>query len=144
PPVPAVSAPGGTPLAIPPTPTPVRDGDDIVAAPARTWVRRLVVSVIVLAVVAGILFGGARYALQNSWYVGVNDEGLVTIYQGRPEEIAGLSLSEVEEVTSIQLDNLPDYLHDDLAEGIKVDSLEEAEEAVANLESRARTSPRRT
>lgn len=104
----------------------------------RSIVRRLVVSLVVLLVIAGALYGAGRYALQNSWFVGVNEDGFVAIYQGRPETIAGLTLAEVEEVTSLQLDELPDYVHNDLEEGIKVATLADAETTVANLESRAR------
>jgi PPM family protein phosphatase len=104
----------------------------------RSIARRLVVSLVVLAVVAGALYGAGRYALQNSWFIGVNEDGFVTVYQGRPETIAGMTLSEAEEVTALRVDDLPEYVHDDLEEGIKVESLEDAHAAVTNLENRSR------
>ncbi|HVM35774.1 MAG TPA: Stp1/IreP family PP2C-type Ser/Thr phosphatase [Actinomycetota bacterium] len=108
-------------------------------APARRSIgRRLVMSLVVLLVVVGSLYAAGRYALQNSWFIGVNEDGFVTVYQGRPETIAGWTLAEAQEVTTLRVDELPEYVHDDLEEGIKVESLEDAQTAVANLEDRSR------
>jgi PPM family protein phosphatase len=101
--------------------------------------RRLAVILIVVAAIVGGGFLGGRYVLNNSWYVGLNDEDLVTVYRGIPDEIGGLSLSEVEEETTLALSDLPDNYHDNLQEGIKADSLADARDTVANLQQRAST-----
>ena len=62
----------------------------------------------------------ARYLLDNSWFVGANEDGNVTIYQGIPEEIAGLDLKDEQEVTDVQVDDLPEFLQGNVEEGIKV------------------------
>ena len=102
--------------------------------PARTWPRKLVVALVVVAILGVAAFFGIRYLLSNSFYVGVNEEGLVTVYEGIPEEIAGLTLREEVEVSDIEADQLPGFLSDNLAEGIKKDSLEDARDQIANLE----------
>lgn len=101
--------------------------------PRRRW-RRLVWSLVVLALILALAVGAARWALANSWYVGLNDEGYVTIYQGIPDEVASLTLKEAETTTEIHVDDLPEFRREDVREGIKVDSEDQAQETVDNLE----------
>jgi protein phosphatase len=70
--------------------------------------------------------------------VGANDDGRVTIYSGIPEEIAGLDLKDVVEESDVAVSDLPEFLRSDVQEGIKVESREDAEDKVADLENRAR------
>lgn len=100
----------------------------------RRVVRKMVVTLVILVILAGAGYGALRYSLNNSWFVGVNDEDVVTIYRGRPEEILGISLKEVEEETGITLEDVPEFRRADLEEGIKTDSLEEAQATVDGLE----------
>lgn len=100
----------------------------------RRVVRKMVVTLVILVILAGAGYGALRYSLNNSWFVGVNDEDVVTIYRGRPEEILGISLKEVEEETGITLQDVPEFRRADLEEGIKTDSLEEAQATVDGLE----------
>jgi protein phosphatase len=102
--------------------------------PPRRGLRRLVWMVLGLALIGALLFGAARWTLSNSWYVGLNDEGFVTIYEGIPDEIGGLTLKEEAQRTEIHLDDLPEFRRNDLRSGIKVDSREEAAETVDNLQ----------
>lgn len=111
--------------------------------PARTWPRKLVLALVVVALLgAGAFFGGS-YLLRNSWYVGVNEDGFVTVYEGIPEEIAGLTLAKEIEVTDIQSDALPDFLADNLVDGIKKDSLEEARAQISTIEDQVADDARR-
>lgn len=102
------------------------------------WLRRIVVTILVLAVLAGGGIFAARYALNNSWFVGVDDSGVVTIYRGIPDEVAGITLKRVHERSSIELSQLPSFKRDDVEAGIKVDSLEEAEATLSDLERLAK------
>lgn len=107
----------------------------VTITPKRSrWGRRLVVTFLVLALVVGGGFFVARYALDNSWFIGVDEQGAVTIYKGIPDEIIGISFKSVHERSKIDLDQLPDFKRDEVAEGIKVDSLDEAEATLASLE----------
>jgi serine/threonine protein phosphatase PrpC len=65
----------------------------------RRWVRVAVWSVVVMALLIGLLVG-ARIYLDNQWYVGVANER-VAIYKGIPTTVLGIELSDVEEATNI-------------------------------------------
>jgi protein phosphatase len=102
--------------------------------PPRRALRRSIWTLVGLAIVGALLFGAARWTLTNSWYVGLNDDGFVTIYEGIPDEIAGLTLKKEERATETHVDDLPEFRRNDVRSGIKVDSLGEARETVENLE----------
>lgn len=106
----------------------------------RRVVRKIVVTLVILVVLVGAGYGALRYSLNNSWFVGVNDEDVVTIYQGRPEEVLGISLKEVAEETGITLENVPEFKRADLEEGIKTDSLEKAQATVEGLKELVQSS----
>ncbi|MFN2389175.1 MAG: Stp1/IreP family PP2C-type Ser/Thr phosphatase [Actinomycetota bacterium] len=105
--------------------------------PARRS-RRVLAWVLGIALVVGGGYAAARVTLANSWYVGANEEGVVTIYRGIPEEFAGLDLSEKVSASGVAVEDLPQFLQEDVEQGIKKDSLADAEATVADLEDRAR------
>jgi len=104
-----------------------------VAPRRRSWPRRLVGALLLVGLLAGAAYGATRYALANSWFVGVNDDGRVAIYRGIPDEIAGLNLKEEHDTSDVRIDSLPDFKRDEVEEGIPVDSLSEAEETLDDL-----------
>jgi PPM family protein phosphatase len=110
--------------------------------PAGRWRRRLVVALVIVVVLGAAAFFGIRYLLGNSWYVGVNNDGFVTVFEGIPEEVAGLSLNDEIEVTDIRVDQLPGFLGDNVADGIKKDSLEEARSHIEILEEQVEVDER--
>ena len=110
--------------------------------PARRWRRKLVVALVIVMLLGAAAFFGVRYLLGNSWYVGVNEDGFVTVYEGIPEEVAGLSLNDEIEVSDLRVTQLPDFLGDNVADGIKKDSLEEARSHIAILEEQVEAEER--
>jgi PPM family protein phosphatase len=103
----------------------------------RYWLRRLIAVVLLFGV---LVVGGwlaIRWQLGNSYFVGVAEDGNVTIFRGRPEDIAGISLRSEEAGTDLALEELPEFMRDDVQEGIKTDSLQEARERVATLQEQA-------
>ncbi|MBA2313360.1 MAG: Stp1/IreP family PP2C-type Ser/Thr phosphatase [Actinobacteria bacterium] len=106
--------------------------------------RRLVVSLVVLVVVLGGGYAAARWALDNSFYIGASDSGAISIYRGIPEEIGGLTLAEVERETSLALEDLPESRREDVILGMKVESLADADTTVSNLQDIARAYRRET
>ncbi|MPZ91339.1 MAG: Stp1/IreP family PP2C-type Ser/Thr phosphatase [Actinobacteria bacterium] len=141
---------GGGAIAAPPEVDPSREEqvhtarDEVLdERPARTWPRKLVVGLVIVVLLGIGAFFGVRYLLSNSWYVGVNDEGFVTVYEGIPEEIAGLDLSEEIEVSEIRADQFPDVVSANLGDGIKKDSLEDARTHITNLEEQIEAEERR-
>ena len=103
----------------------------------RGWIRKLVVGVVVLAILAVGGYFLVRSLLDNSYFVRSNEQGFVTIYRGIPDEIAGFSFREVEQETELPVEDLPEFLQEDVQEGMRFDSLAEAEDTLANLEERA-------
>lgn len=99
--------------------------------------RKLLLTLLVLAVLVGGAFALARYSLGNSWFVGANDSGEVAIFKGIPDEIAGFSLREEQSSSGLMLDELPAFLSANVEDGIKVESLNEAEDTIKNLQERA-------
>jgi protein phosphatase len=90
-----------------------------------------------IVVVLGLAgFGAARWFLSNSWFVGIGENGNVTIYQGIPDEIAGASFADVEETTDISEEEVPESFRDDLQESKKFESLEKAQAYVAAVQQR--------
>jgi protein phosphatase len=126
-------------------PAPLRDPRDetvhaltaLADRPKRRWLRVLLGALVVVAIIAGGGYALLSYSLSNSWFVGVNEAGIVTIFQGRPEEVAGFSLSEEHEESDLALAQVPEFLRDNVRDGIKVDSLDEAEARITDLEERA-------
>jgi serine/threonine protein phosphatase PrpC len=110
--------------------------------PARRWPRKLIVALVVVVLLGAAAFFGVRYLLGNSWYVGVNEGGFVTVYEGIPEEVAGLSLKDEIEVSDLRVTQLPDFLAENVADGIKKDSLEDAQSHVAILEEQVEAEER--
>ncbi len=82
----------------------------------------------------------ADYTLEHSWFVGVNDDGLVTIYRGIPEEIAGISFRKEHEVSDVALADLPEWKRADVRNEMKFDSLDGARSNITNLERLSRES----
>jgi protein phosphatase len=105
--------------------------------PPREWPKRILAWVLSIALVLAGLYFGVNFFLDRAWFVGANDDGFVSIYQGIPEEVAGLDLKEELNATSVSLDDLPEFLREDVEAGIKVDSEDEARAKVRDLQERA-------
>lgn len=104
----------------------------------KRWLGPVLKILLSLAVIAGIAFAASRLTLANSWYVGVNEDGFVTIYKGIPEEIVGVRLQEVAQVSSLSIDEVPEFRQEQVSEGYKVGSEDEAEDFLSNLERLSR------
>lgn len=104
----------------------------------RRWVKPLIISLVVLAALAGGALFLVDYLRTSSWYVGLNANDDVTIFQGRPEDLFGIDLDEVVLVTDLNVADLPEHLRDNVETGRTADSRNDAEEIVDDLEQRAR------
>ena len=100
----------------------------------RKWLGALLLLLLVLAAA----YGAGNWALDNSYYLGVDESGRVTIYQGIPERIAGFTLAEAVEPSTLSLEDLPPSRHALLRQGMKVESLDEAQSTVSDLSDLAR------
>lgn len=95
------------------------------------WFRRLLVSAIGLAVIAGGLWYGYQWT-QDQYYVGVSDEK-VAIYSGVDVDMPWVELSRIEEVSAIEVDQLEEYDARQVRAGIRASSLEAARRVVNDL-----------
>ena len=104
----------------------------------RRWARPVIVSLVILGLLGVGAFFLLDYLRTNSWYVGLNADDEVTIFQGRSEDLFGIDLDDEIESSDLKLADLPENLQDNVEEGRTADSREEAEDILADLEQRAR------
>jgi protein phosphatase len=97
-----------------------------------SWLKRSFYIVLALAVVGGGLYGGYRWT-QTQYYVGANDEH-VALYRGISQDLAWVSLSEVEkDHPEIELKYLPDYQRKQVEDTITGGSLAKAQNKIEEL-----------
>jgi protein phosphatase len=102
----------------------------------RKWVKRSVITLVVLAVVAGGLYGAYAWT-QTQYYVGAKDDH-VAVYQGIDQKLVGLSLSKVHnDRTDIPLKYLPAYQRKQVQDTIAVSSLGQAKDKADELAQQA-------
>lgn len=104
--------------------------------------RRIASIAIGVAVVLGLLLGGGRWLLSRSYYVGLDEQRIVAIYQGVPASLGPLELSWIVEETALTVDDVPAFQEPELEDGIAavdrqdarniVDALRAAGEAEGN------------
>ena len=102
----------------------------------RPIVRSLLVGLAILLVAAAGL--GAGYAwTRTQYFVGAAGEQ-VAIYQGLPDGIPGLQLSQVYEVQDLPVASLPPYYQAQVTAGIEVASVDAARVTIEQLREMAR------
>ncbi|MEU1276903.1 Stp1/IreP family PP2C-type Ser/Thr phosphatase [Streptomyces sp. NPDC005805] len=102
----------------------------------RKWLKRSFLLVLALAVVGGGLYGGYRWT-QTQYYVGSNEEH-IALYRGISQDLAWVSLSEVEkDHPEIELKYLPPYQRKQVEATITEDSLPKARAKIEELSRQA-------
>lgn len=117
------------------TPAPLSDDIEVAgdSSPRGGGIlKKLVIALVIIVVLAGGAFAATRYALGHSWFVGTSSSGTIVIYKGIPDEIAGLTLKEEVRESNLLVKDLPPSFRADVEEGVKKDSLEEAEATLDN------------
>ena len=101
-------------------------------APRRfRWLKRVIALAVVLAILA--LIGKFAYDWSQDQYYVAEDNGFVAIYQGVPQEIPGIDLSDLQERTDIEIDSLPTYSQEQVRDAVDTKSYESAQNVVTNL-----------
>ncbi|WP_350454661.1 Stp1/IreP family PP2C-type Ser/Thr phosphatase [Slackia heliotrinireducens] len=98
--------------------------------------------IIFLAVIAGAVFGGNAY-LNHVAFLTANDTGEVVICRGLPGKVLGFQTWEVDTATGVSVEDLdlPTTTIERLTtEGIRVDSVEDAEGLLATWQEQAKDS----
>lgn len=109
-------------------------------APAARERRPHPILVTVLLVLLLLAAGAAAFKyliVDNSYYVAATGDGTVGIYRGLADEVLGMTFQEVVETSEVRVEDLPDFLAEDVEDAIEAESLEEARSTLANLEERA-------
>jgi PPM family protein phosphatase len=100
--------------------------------PRSPWLKRSFYGVLALAVVGSGLYGGYRWT-QTQYYVGTSDQH-VALYRGISQDLAWLSLSEVEkDHPEIALKYLPPYQRKQVEDTIAEGSLTKGREKIQEL-----------
>jgi protein phosphatase len=124
--------PAGADEAGAPEAAPRRSTADAPVPTARGWRTPVIRAVIALAVVLAAFVGGRAW-LDSRWYVGVAD-GHVAIFRGIPTEVLGFRLSSVAAETKLPADEVATLpLYEDIANGLNVDTLADAQAQVAQI-----------
>jgi protein phosphatase len=109
--------------------------DELIREDQRRLVRRRVTwslsVVVILAAVAGAVFAAYQWT-QTRYFVG-NNNGVVAIYQGVPEQVGPFELSTLHQNTTIAVEDLFPYEQERITDAIPVSSLDEAREIVERL-----------
>jgi protein phosphatase len=125
------------------------DGDDDAPTPRaepdgerRTRpVGRIAAGVLAVLIILGVLAAGGWLLLSRSYYVGEH-EGVLAVYQGLPNEIAGVSASRVlpAEITTTPVSEFPGFRQQAIADGLSARSLDDARRIVTDLQTQLRES----
>lgn len=117
------------------------DEDDARASPITRPFGRIAVAALGLLVVVALLAGGGWLLLSRSYYVGEH-AGVLAIYQGIPNEVAGVSVSRVlvPEITTTPVSEFPAFRQQAIADGLTAQSLSDARRIVSDLQIQLRES----
>ncbi|WP_415947830.1 PP2C family protein-serine/threonine phosphatase [Streptomyces sp. KLOTTS4A1] len=115
---------------------PYGDEDFVKRGGRGKWVKRSLFLVLALAVIGGGLYAGHRWT-QTQYYVGAND-GHVALYRGISQDLAWVSLSEVEkDYKDIELKYLPPYQRKQVEATIAAGGRAEADAKIKDLGTQA-------
>ncbi len=97
------------------------------------WLRRALVAVAALAVIAAVGWGTYVWS-QQQYFVGVA-EGRITIFQGVAQDLGPWTLSEPKVITDVVADELPAYYQDRVVATLSADDEVHAASIVEQLRS---------
>ena len=100
------------------------------------WLLRVLL-LVVLLLAGGFGLNWAYDWTQSRYYVAESGDS-VAIYRGIPQDVLGISLSDLYQDTDLMLSELPEYSEQEVSAGIQTDDLTAALDKVAQLEALAR------
>lgn len=98
----------------------------------KAIIKAVFIALLFIAVLAAAAFGCYKYTQTVAFLT--EEDGYVAIYRGLPGSVAGISLNQLEETTEVKVSDLQPAIAGRLADGIRVDSLEDAQDLVASYE----------
>ncbi len=96
-------------------------------------IRSVLVWTVAAAILLAALVLGGRWLLGRSFYVGVDDDDVVTIFQGIPVDVGPLPLSWTYRTTSTPIAEVPAVVRDRIVEGVPTNDAADAERIIANF-----------
>ncbi|WP_018217830.1 PP2C family protein-serine/threonine phosphatase [Salinispora vitiensis] len=115
-------------------------GDDEPERRRRRPIRLAAVSLALLLLLGGTLYGWWSYT-QRQYYVGATESGQVAVFRGVEGQIAGIDLSAVHSTSSAELDDLTLAAQEQVKQGIPAKSEADAERRLAELTADTPTNP---
>lgn len=103
----------------------------------RTLITVAFVLLLLVGIIAAAAWGGSAY-LHNTAYL-AEEDGKVAVYRGVPGEVLGFTYSELVTISNVSVDDLPPSAAERVREGMRVSSVEEAEELVASYRDELET-----
>lgn len=98
----------------------------------RSIITAAIILLLFVGAVAAAVWGGSTY-LHNTAYL-TEENGKVAVYRGVPGDVLGFSYSELVVVSTIDVDDLPPSAAERIREGMRVSSVEEAEQLLATYQ----------
>lgn len=92
--------------------------------------RNILIAVVGLIVALALAFGIGAFVVLNSVFLGESN-GYVAIYRGVPDTFMGIDLYSLYDETAIDLDDLPEDTQNRLQAGIRLSSMDEARDTIA-------------
>lgn len=92
--------------------------------------RNILIAAIGLIVALALAFGIGAFVVLNSVFLGESN-GYVAIYRGVPDTFMGIDLYSLYDETAIDLDDLPEDTQNRLQAGIRLSSMDEARDTIA-------------
>jgi len=103
-------------------------------------VGRTLATVLAVVLILGIVIGGARFLLERSFYVGI-DEGELVIFSGVAFDLGPIPLSRVRERTGVLIEDIPPYLRPAYEQGRPAVDLGDARRMVESTPRTEREDP---
>jgi PPM family protein phosphatase len=100
------------------------DGDDGERRGGR--VGKLVAILLGVLLLLGLLAGGAYFLLSQEYFLGLDDEEVVVIYQGLDLDLGPLELARIVERTELTADEVQPWYRDRLEDGVPAAGLNDA------------------
>lgn len=89
-------------------------------------------AIALVAVIGAAAFGGYSF-VNNSAYL-VEENGMVSVYRGVPDEFMGIKLSTLDHTTTVPVDKLQQGVANRIKEGMSVSSIDEANSLIEGYE----------
>lgn len=115
-----------------PAPSVETVGRQEIQPPTRHPIRVAAVLIVLLGLLGGGLWTTWQYT-QSRYYIGATENGQIAIFRGVPGQLAGFSLSEVEQVSKVSIEDLTSVAQEQVLKGIPADNEADARERLHEL-----------